>query len=162
MRSILVALLVLLSAGPARAEIVSQYLDDLGSRGLKINAVSLESTRYTGWFNVETLPSAVLEIDWNDVDGNVSEIEMVCYTARAASGSNGSGYEIVVATTTAATGETTFKPHKWSWGFSDGDTEWEWVVSSPRAKWINCAFTAGTGTSQSGDQLTVFVRGGTP
>ncbi len=171
MRALLIALVLGLSStafAQTGVNVIPVQSDGLsGTGGLKINDLSIATDACTGWIFVANVREVVLECDWDDVAGNVSEIDMVCYTERTVSSiadgvSGTSGYQVTVNVGTDTTGESEYEQHIWSWDFTDGDTKWEWVITHPRAQYINCCFSDATGTADATDDLTVYARGANP
>ncbi len=163
----IIALLCFLVASPVLAQDavnVIPKLEDTGQMfGYRVFQATLEAPRFTGWFVVQNVSKVVFEVFWDDVNGNVTEIEMRCWTARdTMSFGSGSGFQVTTPVSTSLAGKTLYKQKKFSWEFPDGDTAFEWIVEIPHARQLECGFYAAAGTSGMGDRLTVFLRGATP
>ncbi len=128
--------------------------------GFKVYEASLEAPRFTGFIPVHNATKLIFEVLWDDVTGNVTKIEALCWTARdTMSFGSGNGYKLTQPVSTSLTGETVYKQKKFSFEFADGDTAFELEVDLHGAKLIACGFYAGDGISSTGDKLTVWARG---
>ena len=130
-----------------------------GTGGVKINGLSIDVDRWTGWILVNSKRSVVFDIDLTRVAA--THIFMRCETSRVNTTANDAGRDLHATQITCAAGACTATSGTLTWDNTVASNEgWTWEVTDIPGTYINCLFTSTLGGGN--DLLTVYVRGITP
>lgn len=135
-----------LASGPTP---VKTYREPLSA--VLIDGLAIDSTRYTGWIDVDDDACVSLEIAYTN--SAAEAVTVSCETHDSASTANGSGFDLpkMEDSSTAGTIDV-YVPGIWSNAVS-GNESWTFTVCRLPHRWINCYFD-GTGADPS-DVITV-------
>jgi len=127
--------------------------------GIKLNAVTMAATRYTGWIYTDGSDDIVFLIE--HTNNAATDVQMVCWSALDNSGANGTGYKVPFWTSTGSGAAPVVSGGQanWTWAVS-GDDDFAVVLANAPGPWINCAFSGTSGGAS--DLLTVKVHGVSP